>query len=358
MISHSSSHILSKDFSFIEKLAQRNFVGKGVICKKFQEKLCLISKRTESILTTSGTAALEISLHVLRRLKPKCRYVGVSAYVCPAVMSAILRAGLKPLFLDVLPDSMNLNMESAHERIDESVLVLICTNIGGFPDNYTKAGKLSCALVSDCAQAIGSQWNGRPVTRFGQLTILSFGSTKMLTAGYGGALLMDDRGLYELASSYASEELDADAYRKHGFSVTFGQHFSDLNAGLGLSQINQLETFIRKRQIIARKYSEALESDGEVNIPRLSTEADANYYRYYFFSDQAQEWLEFLRRNDVNARPSISHDMSEYFPRIGSLPNLRKNSKRIVSLPIYPNMTRSEIGKIAKLLRKGPGAGL
>ena len=358
MINHSSSSVLPKDFSFIKNLSQRNFVGKGTYCNKFREKLSHTTGRCECILTNNGSEALQISLYVLRTMNPKCKNVAVSGYVCPTVVSAIYREGLKPLFLDVLPDSMGISMESAHDRIDESTLALICTNTGGFPDEYSKTQKLPCPVISDCAQAIGSKFNGRSITEYGLVTILSFGPTKMLTAGTGGALLIDDRNMYELAMKYSAGEMDVEYYMRNGFLTTFGQHFSDLNAGLGLSQLKRFESFLLKRRSIAQKYTDVLRSNGEVNLPSHSLDATPNFYRYYFFSDQANQWLDFLRYGGVDARSSISHNMSEYFPHSDQMPNLIKNSNRIISLPIYPSFSRGEINKVVKMLQKGLDSGL
>lgn len=357
MISHSASSVAAKDFSFVEGLARANFVGPGRLSERFRNRLRAFARRSECMLTNSGTAALEISLHVLRRALPKRRYVAVGSYVCPAVVSAIVREGLKPLFLDVMPDSVRISMESARNRIDQATLALICTNIGGIPDDYTEAERLGCPVVSDCAQGIGSSWAGRSIVELGQFAVFSFGPTKMLTAGVGGALLSNDETSHRSATSYATGELDVAEYRQKGFLATYGQCFSDLNAGLGLSQLQRMGAFVRKRQAIARAYGAVLLPHG-IGVPALPSGAGSNCYRYYFLSDRSADWIALLRRAGIDARPSISHSMVDYFQRIGRLPNLRKNAACMVSLPIYPELTTRQVGKITDTLQRAVDKGL
>ena len=358
MIPHSSSSVRPADLAYIADVAGSNFVGQGELCHGFEARLRKVCQRKTSVLTDSGSAALELGLRVLRKRWPRRRYVAVSAYVCPAVVSAIVREGLKPLFIDVRADSMNIDAAALKQRIDDQTLAIIFTNIGGIPDDYACASALPCALISDCAQGIGAAWMGRPLTSLGQLAILSFGPTKMLTAGSGGALLIDDSTLSALATTYSKQELDIADYRQNGFQPTYGQHFSDLNAGLGLAQLSRLNNFIKQRQKIAATYTDVLHVHAGITLPQPADAAVSNSYRYYFLTDTANAWLKHLRNSGIDARSSISHDMSSYYKGIGVLPNLTHNANRLVSLPIYPGLRRSEVLNIVQALRQGIETGL
>ena len=353
VISHSSSDIRAKDLAFVTSLARKNFVGSGECCGAFSKQILSFAKRRRIVLTNSGGAALEIALYVMRQLRPKARYVGVSAYVCPAVISAIVREGLRPLFIDIEANSLNLDLEQARKIIDDSVLALICTNIGGFADDFAAAQNLPCALISDCAQSIGTTWDGVPLESIGDVAVLSFGPTKVITAGSGGALLLDNEVMFGCAASYSTEERTVDEYRHSGFVPTSGQHFSDLNAGLGIAQLTRLTNNIDIRRKIARRYTEVLERSSTVRLPDVRCDTVPNYYRYYFMADDAYAWVNMLRANGVDARNSISHDMSEYFAGLNHFKNLKNNLRRVVSIPIYPRLLKREIGRITNLLERG-----
>lgn len=358
MIRHSSSNVLPEDFAFVQNLATRNFVGRGELCRHFEASLSGRFDRPRALLTNSGTAALEVSLNALRKIKPKADRVIVSAYVCPAVVSAVLRESLKPVFVDVMPGSMNLDVRLAADRVDENTLALVLTNLGGVPDDYEQGLALGCFVVSDCAQAIGATWNGVDLATLGHLAVTSFGPTKVLTAGVGGALLTGDEELYDHAKNYATPEWDVDMYKFAGFVSTCGQHFSDLNAGLGLAQLAKLDTMIDRRRSIAQRYSDLLSTELGVLLPEKPSQARENNFRYYFFSNMAPRWLALLSQSGVDARGSIAHDMSTYFQGLERMERLAKNVGRVVSLPIYPSMTDSEVGDVLSALRRGFAQGL
>lgn len=353
MISHSSSNVFPEDYAFVQDLATQNFVGHGHLCRQFEASLLDRFDRPRGILTSCGTSALEISLNAFRKIKPKAGRVIVSAYVCPAVVSAVLREGLEPVFVDVMPGSMNIDVRLAAERVDESTLAVVLTNLGGVPDDYEQGLKLECFVVSDCAQAIGATWNGVDLAALGHLAVISFGPTKMLTAGVGGALLTGDEEFFGHAKRYATEEWAVDMYKFTGFVPTCGQHFSDLNAGLGLAQLAKLDAMIDRRGAIARRYSDLLSTEFGFFLPEKLSQARENHYRYYFFSDMAKHWLALLANSGVDARGSIAHDMSAYFQGMRRMERLAENVGRVVSLPIYPSMTDGEAGHVLSVLRRG-----
>jgi dTDP-4-amino-4,6-dideoxygalactose transaminase len=256
IIQHSSSTVSAVEFDYIKALAKRNYVGHGINCLALKKALAEYSKKTGIVLTHNGQAAVELALQRLKILYPKKNEVIVSGYVCPAVINAILSCSLKPIFADIEVNSFNIRVEDIlNSCLSSKTLAIICTNTGGFPDDYISLLKLKIPIISDCAQAIGSSINNFPLISLGMMSIVSFGPTKMITAGCGGALICEKNN-YESIEKAASPELSVKEYFKNGFLPTIGQHFSDLNAGLAFSQLGRLNEFIKKRHIIAMKYYE------------------------------------------------------------------------------------------------------
>jgi len=229
-------------------------------------------------------------------------------------------------------------------------LAIVCTHVGGYPDDIVAATELGVPVISDCAQAIGSSTAGRSLLAFGEMAITSFGPTKFITAGSGGAILGDEGGCRQLRHS-ATPELPVAEYQEAGFVRTTGQHFSDLNAGLALAQLERVESFREKRKRIAQRYDKALKAVPGVVLPRQAVAAEPNWFRYYFFSDRATEWQSGLRAGGVDARTSISHVMPDYFPDAGERPELSSQARRLVSLPIYPGLKVAQVTRIVELLQ-------
>lgn len=358
MIRHSGSSVTSGDFAYVAGLAARNFVGDGPLSDAFRAALCTRLGRRHALLTGSGAAALSLALQALRQRHPRAIRVGVSAYVCPAVVSTIMRLGLEPVFFDLSENALNVDWAAAGAAVDERTLAVIATHTGGVPDDMTQAGRLGCPLISDCAQALGTRWGTDEVARLGMISVLSFGPTKVMTAGGGGAVLCDDLDLHEWLTAAATAEWRPEAYERSGFVATDGQHFSDVQAGLGLAQLDRLPVFLARRQAVAARYQEVLGQATAVLLPAITQFAIPNHFRWCFFSDDQAAWLALLRTGGVDARPSIAHDMTRYFPALRHLPAMRTLVPRVVSLPIHPAMSEADVDAVCALLEQGLKWGL
>lgn len=351
-IRHSSSTVSTADFRYARNLAQQNYVGYGDLCRELEQQLAMKFGRSAAMLTGSGENALALALHRLKCLRAGKSEVIISAYVCPAVVNAILAQGLQPVFADVSENSLNLSMADVREhRLTQQTLVILCTHIGGFPDDIDAAIQLGVPVISDCAQALGTKIAGRSVLAFGDMSITSFGPTKFLTGGLGGAVLCDERD-EESLRRLAMPELSVTEYQEQGFVQTLGQHVSELNAGLALAQLQHLQKFVLKRQKIAKKYTKALSAVQGVTFPKILNKAESNWFRYYFFSDHASEWQRRLQHFGVDARTSISHVMTDYFPSAGMRTELARQARRVVSLPIYPSLKATQVSCIVEALQR------
>lgn len=354
MIPHSASHLDEADFDFVRGVLERNFVGRGPLCTELERELSARYGRCYATLTHSGTAALQVALLALKERYPGKSRVLASAYLCPEVISAIQQAGLEPVLIDVCVDSLNLDLTAAAARVDAATLALICSHVGGRPDDLEAAVSLGIPVISDCAQGVGSQFATRDVTSWGTCSILSFGATKMITAGAGGALLTDDAVLGARIADLTRSELTVEEYRREGFRVTLGQHVGELTAGLALSLMRRLDASIARRREIAGAYDRVLSRHVDVRRPAEGVLASWNRFRYYFLTDFAGIWLKFLRSRGIDARSSISHSLPEYFRIHAGFPRLAVATQRIVSVPVHPALTIDDVARVSEALFSGP----
>ena len=355
MIPHSASALIASDFEFIQGIIDRNYVGHGPLCAELEALLTSQFACTEVVLTDSGTAALHLSLLALRERHPDKSRVLLSGYVCPEVVCAVIQAGLEPALADVREDSLNVDMESIAQLVDARSLAVICANIGGVPDDYVHAGQFEIPIISDCAQGIGSRIDGSDVAAAGVLSVLSFGSTKMVTAGGGGAVLCRDKELGLTIGTLSRQELSVEEYRQSGFRLTFGQHMGELLAGLAAAQLRRLEGTLKRRREVAAIYDHALEGRADVALVRENPLVQFNRFRYYFLTERAAAWTDYLRAAGIDARRSISHVIPEYYAKLSNIPRLRRLSRMVVSVPIFPAMTAVEVAFVAETLGSAPG---
>lgn len=350
-IPHSASTVRPEHLRYLREAVERNHVGRGPLSQRLCEALAAHCGREAAVLADSGEAALALALAHLHAQQPQRDEVLVCAYVCPAVVNAILARGLRPVFADNAPGSLNLDVADAARRLSARSLAIVCTHVGGYPDDIAAALRLGVPVVSDCAQGLGATVDGQPVTALGALTVLSFGSTKFLTAGLGGAVLGSAADAQALAR-LSSPELPVADYRAGGFVPTLGQHFGDLNAALALAQLEDFDAFRRARLEIAADYDAVLRHVPGVQLPVLPPGGAGNGFRYYFLSDRAAAWAGKLQAAGIDARTSIAHVMTDYFADSGSRPALARNAGRVVSLPIYPALQESQRERIVRALRE------
>ncbi len=353
-IRHSASGVLAEDFDYVPGVAARNFIGQGPLCEELRRLLRVQFRCGEAILSDSGTAALHLVLCALAEEHPDRTSVLMSAYVCPQVLSAALQAGLEPVLVDTRPDSLNMDMQVGGKKVDSKTLAIICSHIGGIPDDYATASTFGVPVISDCAQAVGSRTDGRELACEGLCAVLSFGSTKMLTAGGGGALLCRSDSLAAAASALAQPELPVAEYRRTGFRVTYGQHMGDLTAGLVGAQLRRLDALVDRRRSIAGRYEHALSARRDVQRVSEGSGVRANRFRYYFLSHQAGLWIAALRSKHIDARGSIGHAIPEYDHSLAQYPALAEVAARVVSVPIFPAMTDAQVDSVANALERGP----
>jgi perosamine synthetase len=354
-IRHSASHVLAADFHYIQGLVDRNYVGQGPLCDELRALLKAQFCCSDVILTDSGTAALHLCLLALAAAHPGRSRVLVGAYVCPEVISAIMRAGLQPVLADSRRDSLNVDMSEIGRLVDATTLAVVCTHVGGMPDDCAAAAACGVPVISDCAQAVGSRSGGRDLASEGLCAILSFGPTKMLSAGGGGAVLCRSAPLAATIGRLARPELSVEEYRRSGFQVTYGQHMGDLTAGLAAAQVRRLAALVERRRLIAASYDRELRPHGDVALVNEGDAQQANRYRYYFLSPRAAPWIEWLRSAGIDARGSISHVIPEYSGSIRAFPKLGAVARMVVSVPIFPAMTDDEIDTVVTALRRGSG---
>lgn len=355
LIRHSASQVLAADFHYIPGLIERNYVGQGPLCDDLRQLLRSQFACGEVVLTDSGTAALHLALLALAAERRGSMRVLVGAYVCPEVISAIVRAGLEPVLADSRDDLLNVDMTQLGDLVDARTLAIICTHVAGMPDDYATAASFGVPVISDCAQGVGASVDGRDVACDGVCVILSFGATKMLTAGGGGAILCRSESLGRQVTDLARPELPVEEYRRRGFQVTYGQHIGDLTAGLAAAQVRRLAAILERRRAIAESYEQALRARADVTTVREGAGVRSNRFRYYFLSPHARRWIEALRSKGIDARGSIAHVIPEYYGGTGAFPRLGSVSRMVVSVPIFPAMTAQQTETVVGALSAGPG---
>jgi len=354
----------SREEEAVCDVLRSGWVGLGPKVEEFERRFAEYCGIPHCTGTSSGTAALCMAVRLLgigagdEVIVPAMTFVSTS--------HAVVLAGARPVFADVLPDSLNIDPDDAARRIGPRTRAIIPVHYGGRPADID--GLLEAAddipLVEDCAHAAGARHAGRHVGGFGAIGCFSFHAVKNLAMGEGGAVVMDDGGLAERAAKMRWLGIDRSTWDRTGLDreywweytvdeVGMKCHLDDIHAAIGLVQLQKLEESNRRRGQIAGLYRTGLEDMEEVRLPPRVAEGDVS--SWHMFVIQAEE------RDDLNVhlaergiQTGVHYKPVHLYPCYGqkqSLPVAERAFESILTLPMYPDLTDDEVQRVVESIR-------
>ena len=267
-------HFNNLEIKYLSQAIKKKFVSrKGNFVDRFSKKIKLLTRSNYVILTSSGTSALHLALVALKIKKNEEILMPSLNYIASA--NATLYCGAVPHFVDVDEETLGIDPIKLKKYLEEICIVknktclnkktkrpikaLICLHTFGYPSKILELKKICLSyhlkLIEDSAEALGSFFNKKHLGTFGDIGILSFNGNKIITTGSGGAILTNN-----LILAKKIEHLSKIAKKKHLYkldydSLGYNYNMSNLNAALGLAQIEKIDYFLKsKKKLHARYY--------------------------------------------------------------------------------------------------------
>ncbi len=333
-IHHSSPFFDSDDEASLLQVLRDRHISSGKRTAFLGKCVARLLHRKWALPVQSGTDALAAALKIMG-LKKNSK-VAVPAYICGAPLDAIAIAGLRPVAVDIDRNTLAIDTSAVNRMKDVSAV--IGAHLFGIPAPLHEITNRN--LIEDCAQTLAVDIDGMRVGSIGRISICSFYATKLLTTGHGGAIAGDGMELYRRAVDLFDHD-KRDRWEPH-------LHFnmSDLNAALGISQLNKLEKFIAMRKAIARRYVRAL---GGGALP------DSIFSRFLVVSSKraAPALIRIFEESGIEAKRPVFKPVFMYLGESRrKFPNADWAHQKIVSVPLYPGMEESHVVKMEKILEK------
>lgn len=267
------------------------WLGSGPRVARFEQNFSRYKGGNQAVAVNSCTAALHLALSA-SGIGPGDEVI-TTPLTFAATVNAILHTGATPILADVDPDTMNLDPDRVAERITVRTRAILPVHFAGRPcamDSLNDiARRHDLLVVEDCAHAIEALYHGRPTGTLGDIGCFSFYSTKNITTAEGGMLLTADRGLANRIKTLALHGMSKDAWKRYGDAgfrhylveeVGYKFNMTDLQAAIGLHQLDRIEAGLRRRQAIWQRYDEAL-ADLPVGLP-AGEAADTRHARHLY----------------------------------------------------------------------------
>jgi dTDP-4-amino-4,6-dideoxygalactose transaminase len=313
-------------------------------------------------LFANGTLALVTALQALRITGE----VITTPFSFVATAHSLLWNGIKPVFVDIHPETFNLDPEKIEAAITPHTTAIMPVHVYGNPCDVGKIQKIAdtygLKVIYDAAHAFGVNHKGESLLKHGDLSILSFHATKVFNTFEGGAIICPD----------AKTKKRIDDLKNFGFTdeVTvvapgINGKMNEVQAAFGLLQLKHIDKAIDRRREIDAQYREQLLSVSGISCPPLPVETTCNYSYFPIivvkeYPLSRDELYEKLRQHGIYARRYFYPLISE-FPMYRSLPSsaqsnlpvARKVADQVICLPIYPALLSEDVARIVLLIAGG-----
>jgi perosamine synthetase len=355
-----------EEFEAVRAVMASGWVGLGPKTAEFEKKFAEYLGVKHAVALNSGTAALHLAMIAA---EVQGREVITTPLTFVSTNHAILYAGGTPVFADVEEASGNVDPESVAKRVTKKTRAIVCVHYGGRPCKMEPlleiAKKHGLILIEDTAHGCGGEWRGRKLGAIGDLGCFSFHAVKNLATGEGGMLVTNDddtdRRLRRLrwcgiTKDTWSREAKADHQYSWYYDVVelgFKCHMNDIPAAIGLVQLKRLDAMNAQRAAWARRYDEALADLDWIQRPVAEPDTKPSWHNYAVRTDHRDGLNAYLAERDISTGVHYvpNNHYAMYKKCGGETPVCERIWKRLLTLPLYPDLTEEDFGRVVDAIR-------
>jgi len=412
IIPYGRQWIDENDIQAVISLMRSERITQGPKVEEFEDVLAEYCGAKYAVAVNSGTSALHIAC-IAAGVKRGDEVI-TSPITFVASANCTVYCGAKPVFADIDLKTYNVTTEEIEKKITARTRAVIPVHFAGqscdmetistIVKNKEEEFSSKIYIIEDASHALGSYYKGNHVGSCGysDMTVMSFHPVKHITTGEGGAVLTNDEELYKKLRRFRSHGITSNpkefVYKDQAFvnpqseienpqsvnpwyyeQVDLGYNYriTDIQCALGISQFKKLRTFCNRRREIANMYNDAFSSIDSIQIPFESENCDSNFHLYVLLFNFNQIGIERtqlmneLKRNRIQTQVHYIpvHTQPFYREQIGTnwgdCPNAEKYYQKCLSIPLYPTMSDSDVGRvideiinIAKKVKKNGGYSL
>jgi dTDP-4-amino-4,6-dideoxygalactose transaminase len=348
----------------VTKTLLSGFVTQGPKVDEFEHKLCTKLEHPYVLTLNSATSGLTLALRLLQNDNIETGWPGINKetdivlttpLTCTATNWPILANGMKLQWVDVDKMTCGMSLDDLEKKITKYTKVIYVVHWGGSPIDLDKLDEIlerkrieigfKPCVIEDCAHAFMSKYDGKYLGSHNNICVYSLQAIKHLTTGDGGLITLPDRDLYERAKLLRWYGIDRDKrnfskkdFRLENDVVEWGYkfHMNDINATIGLCNIEHIDDLIMIHKKNAHRYNTELQELNKIKLLNLSNKSDSSYWIYTMFVDDVENFINFMKNkgvvcSQVHKRNDFHSCVSEF---VCQLPNLDEIEGHYVCIPV------------------------
>ncbi len=364
----------SDDINAVTAALKRDFITTGPTIEEFESTVAHYTDTKYAVAVSNGTAALHAACFAAG-IGPGDEVV-VTPLTFAASANCILYCGGHPVFADIDKKTYNIDPEEIEKLITDKTKAIIPVHFTGQPaeiDSINEiARKHDLTVISDGAHVLGAEYKGKMVGHQTDMTTLSFHPVKHITTGEGGMILTDDENYYKRLKIFRNHGITKDKHEMHSYEgpwfyeqqyLGYNYRMTDIQAALGISQMNKLDKFLDLRRKYVEMYNEAFCEMQELTIPYQLPYVNSSWHIYVLqlnlemLNSTRREIYEALEKENIGVNvhyiPVYYHP---YYRQMGYekgiCPNAEYIYQRIITLPLFPRMSEGDVNDVIRAVKK------
>jgi perosamine synthetase len=339
--------------------------SEGPFIRQFEERFAAMIGRKHAIAVCNGTAAIDAAVEALE-IGPGDEVI-VPTFTIISCVNQIVRNGAKPVFVDCEPHTWNMDVGKIEALVAPRTKAIMVAHIYGLPVNMDPVLEIcrrhGLRLIEDAAEVHGQTYKGKPCGSFGDLSTFSFYPNKHVTTGEGGMILTDDDVLAEACRGLRNLCFQPQRRFVHE-RLGWNLRMTNLQAALGLAQLERLDEFVTRKRRMGQRYTERLRDVGSLELPLSGVDFAKNIYWVYglVIKDTCDmdgvEAMQRLAKAGIGTRPFFWPLHEQPVLRKmglvpdGRLPVAERIARRGFYLPSGMALTDSQMDEVAAAVRQ------
>ncbi|MBI2547527.1 MAG: DegT/DnrJ/EryC1/StrS family aminotransferase [Candidatus Aenigmarchaeota archaeon] len=360
-----------EEIDAVAKVINSGWLGMGPKTQEFEEKFAKYVGSDYAVAVNSGTAALDLAV---KALGINSGEILVPSLTFASTAIVALYSNAKPVFVDVDTGTNCISLDDIKRKFNKNIKTVIPVHYGGHPCDMDEilafAKSKGLPVIEDAAHASGSEYKGKKIGSIADITCFSFHPVKNLATGDGGMVTTNDEKIYNAVkkmrwfcinkSTFERAEVKSYSWYYEIDGLGYKYHMNDITAAIGLAQLKKLDKANELRKKISQRYMKEFAGLDWMKLPVEKSYVKSSWHMFVPKVKNRDGLVEHMSKNGVSAgvhylplhlQPLFANMIKRGEMKPANVPITDRIWKEIITLPVYPGMTKEDLDKIVDVVK-------